>query len=66
MLHNYVKQQQGKIFLFYIYFFYRENTIITQMELEKKMHDYNKDINQLKNKSILKKSLEERRTIYKK
>lgn len=35
------------------------------MELEKKMHDFNKDINTLKDGSILKLSQEKRKEVYK-
>lgn len=43
---------------------FSENTIVTQMELEKKMADFNKDMNDLKNKSILKKSFDQRKNMY--
>ena len=43
----------------------RENTILSQMEMERKIAMFNKDLNKLKDQSILKKSLEQRRQIYK-
>jgi hypothetical protein len=41
-----------------------ESTVLTQMELEKKLNDFHTQLNQLKDKSILKKSMKERKEIY--
>lgn len=43
----------------------RENIVLSQLELNKKLSQFNRDINKLKEESIPKKSLEQRKKIYK-
>lgn len=43
----------------------RENIVISQLELNRKLNQFNKDINKLKDESILKKSPEQRKQMYK-
>ena len=43
----------------------RENTVLTQMETEKKINQFNRDINKILDQSIMKKSSEQRHQIYK-
>ena len=43
----------------------RENIILSQMEMGRKLNQFNREMNKLKDESILKKSFEQRRQIYK-
>ena len=43
----------------------RENIVLSQMETEKKINQFNKDINKILDQSIMKKSTEQRQQIYK-
>jgi hypothetical protein len=43
----------------------RENVVLTQMETEKKIAPFNKEINKIIDQSIMKKNNEQRRQIYK-
>lgn len=43
----------------------RENIVLTQMETEKKINKFNRDINKILDQSIMKKSNEQRQQIYK-
>ena len=45
--------------------FFSEKTVVAQMTLEKNLYLFHKKMNQIKNSSILKKSPEERLTMYK-
>ena len=43
----------------------RENIILSQMEMGRKLNQFNREMNKLKDESILKKSFDQRRQIYK-